>query len=262
MEMQEFNIGKIGGKIGNFIKKKPVLIAGGVVVLIGGIYYFMNQGTNETVYYAAGDTDSASGASEESSEVDLTELEQKLMEQIDSQYEDLRISTASDLASMFSSLVSDLSDYTEISDTAKYVERYEIAAPAVVEETQLQKQIANILNTESLKLETGYNYSAEDIEGMSNWANEEQKAISSGASGTSKNAKVSSGTKVTYNKDGTVSFGSGKSTSSGKAVGSENYSSSNKAVSSITKKSGTIESQLSGKSQSEKRSILKSAGLI
>jgi len=253
MQSQTFSLGKVGG----MLKKKPILIAGGLAVLLGGIvWYNKSNSSGETLEYAAGTTEAASGSDSED-QLDLAALEEDLLSKMediqDKRFEEFETTQSSYLSDMFAGFEGQIE---------KYAQKYEIAAPIVPEETMLQKQINNILDTESLLLETGYNYSVEDITGMSNWATEEKKSIASGTMGTSKNPTLSSGTKVTFNKDNTVSFGSGKSTSSGKAIGSDRYSSSRSSVSKITGKSGSIESQLSGQSQSEKRSTLQRAGLI
>jgi len=257
MEFKEFSLAKVGG----IIKKNPVLFAGGLVVVIGGLVWYNNSDSSgETIDYAAGTTESAS-ESETSDELDLTALEEDILSKLEDNQEKRFEEFADTTNEYLGSYLSDMFAGFE-GQIANYTEQYEVAAPMAQEETMLQKQISNILSTDSLLLETGYNYTAEDIAGMSNWASEEKKAITSGTMGTSKNTKLSSGTKVTYNKDNTVSFGSGKSISTGAALGSENYSSSRTKVSNITKKSGSIESQLSGKTQSEKMSTLKAAGLI
>jgi hypothetical protein len=252
MNSQTFSLGKVGG----MLKKKPMLIAGGLAVLLGGIVWYNKSNSSDgTVEYAAGTTEATSGAEDTSDQLDLTAMEEDLLSKMediqDKRFEDFETAQSSYLSDMFAGFEGQIEKYTQ---------KYEIAAPIVEVESLLQKQINNVLSTESLLLETGYNYTTEDIAGMSNWATEEKKAIALGAMGTSKNP-TGFGGKVTFNKDNTVSFGSGKITSSGPSIDEKTSASARAKVSKATGGSGTIESQLSSKSPNERVSILKKAGL-
>ena len=128
---------------------------------------------------------------------------------------------------------------------------------------------------------SGASYTPQQVEVMYNWALEENAALSRGYAGTSKNpvGLAESGMTVTYYPTGHVEFrprgSSGRSSSSrssspssyanpslAEAARRESSGETRAAVSKVTGKSGSIESQLKGMSASQKLSILKKAGLI
>jgi hypothetical protein len=128
---------------------------------------------------------------------------------------------------------------------------------------------------------SGASYTPQQVEVMYNWALEENAALSRGYAGTSKNpvGLAESGMTVTYYPTGHVEFrprgSSGRSSSSrssspssyanpslAEAARRESSGETRAAVSKVTGKSGSIESQLKGMSASQKLETLKKAGLI
>lgn len=123
---------------------------------------------------------------------------------------------------------------------------------------------------------SGASYTPQQVEVIYNWALEENAAISRGYVGATKNPEglAESGMTVTYYPTGHVEFKpkSSKASSSkpsayvnpvlSEVARRETSGETREAVSKITGKSGSIESQLEGMSASQKLETLKKAGLI
>jgi len=140
----------------------------------------------------------------------------------------------------------------------------------------LSKQVDNILKTPSFYYDpkTANQYLPVQIASMSAWATAEQASLAKGEIGTSLNVG-DVGLTTVYYPTGHVAFvpsgGSAPAAPTSPAPGNAgaianalspaSQVAANKSVSNITGKTGTIESQLSGLSASEKLAVLGSAGL-
>lgn len=212
MEMKEFSFKKLGGTL----KKKPVLAIGGVVLAGGLIYLFSRRGgeSSSWVEYGAGDlTESASdGGGSGGGEIDLIGLEEellsKLFEASDSRFEEFETNQEKYLTSIFSGLESQIVAY--VSQFQRVDTPIQTQQPTNLQPLNTNYNLDNIALIEGSKALTfspGVSYSPGQVDVIAGWVVEDNKAISGGAMGTSKNPAglAGSGMTVTYSDD-KVSF--------------------------------------------------------
>ena len=226
METKEFSFKKMTGTL----KKKPALLIGGVVLAGGLLYLFTRRGGESSTWleYGAGDlTESASdGGGSGGAEIDLTGLEEELLSKIfeanDARFEEFEAGQEKYLTDVFSGLESQI---------AAYVEQFQrVDTPAQTQQPANQQpvndrffdSISLIEGSKALTFAPGVSYTPGQVDVIAGWVSQDNKAISSGAMGTSKNPAglAESGMTVTFSgSDGKVSFN--PSTSTAPAVKTE-----------------------------------------
>lgn len=258
------------------VKNKKLLLyaGGGLVVLIGG--YALFRGRQQSVTYGAAAAepveDTADSSDDGAGSVSEEEILKRL-EELTKNQDDLAGNLGT-LGGYLSELMESQAEgyYQQVQQYEPYPEFEVITPPSV-----LQQQVDLLMDTPSFTF-SPRDYTEAQVGVMAGWAADEQAALSMGYAGTSKNP-VGAGANdliVEYHPTGHVSFrpsgstktptpstaASGAAGDIARATSKSSQSKARSSVSKVTGKSGSIESQLSGQSSSQKLATLKKAGLI
>jgi hypothetical protein len=272
-----FEIEEITKKAANSIKKNPLPWAiGGCAALLGVVFLtrrggegYLTSAYPETPLMPDDLGDVGSGTGEPGGLSDTALLD--LLAQMEaSRAADLQ-EIAAQQQTFLQSLASVFSQY------AKQQEQYQQYPqqpypPTMQPNSELMAMAEYLYSTPSLIFsEKGVEYTPAQVGTMYDWAMEENAAISRGAAGTSALPTSLAGSDliVTYYPSGHVAF-TPRGQERPADPGPSNFQQQVEArgvqaaqqLSGITGRSGTIEQQLSGMSQSEKLDALRSVGLI
>lgn len=267
---------KIGTKIAASLKSQPLLwgVGGAAVIGVGAMAMKGKSG----ISMAAASPDQLARGGSGTEKEDTTEngnfsdeISQKLEEIMRSRDEDAHNITG------LTAAIAALAERQNQQYTPEYQRTEPLPDKGMGD--SLMSAVDKIMKTPTFTY-APRDFSTEQVYVMAGWADQEQNALASGYAGTSKNPMGAgdTGMIVEYHPSGHVSFrpksdSSPTPTPSTAAPGaggdifraandSGRMSSNRSALSAVTGKSGNLESQLSGMSQSEKLSSLKSAGLI
>jgi len=219
-------------KVGAIIKKKPLLVGGILAAVIGLAYYTRSSGSTETATLASGYGDVEDAAAASSNDDDLQGLlEQMLADQNDflGQLTDINNDNTAAIAAGLAGFLD-----SQSGGTAADVET--VAAVQTIPAVQAAEQTYSAKTSLIFGGDGGGNITGTDAQ-LTEFYN-------GGSRNTGGNYTIEA-------KDWTPA-------KSGKGSNSDTRA----KVSKVTGKSGTVESQLSGMSQSQKLSSLKKAGLI
>ena len=237
-----FSIEKVTSGATAAFKKNPVAWGlGGLAAVALGIYAYRGGfgGSGDYASTAAVSDPLGSGGGGSSSE-DVSE---------DTSAEEIQAGIADDVAAA----------------AAEYaVYNRAMVAPTPVLDTELEAMAANVMATPNW-IPSGTEYSKSQVKVMSDWADTEQRALSSGAAGSSINpgGLADSGMTVTYHSTGHVSFqpkgvAAPKTTGAAEGAAGDAYRASTGSAAAAASK---VIGQLAGKTADEKMKIISSAGM-